>query len=76
MSEQPNTSGWTADDWLIQRYKYIPSALAAILFAVLFALTTSLHAFQLVRWKTWYFIPFLIGGLCMFSDPFRSVQIY
>jgi hypothetical protein len=31
---------------------------------VLFAITTSIHIFQLVRKRTWYFIPFIIGGIC------------
>lgn len=63
MSE-PDTSGWTNKDWLIQRYKYVPSTTAAVIFAVLFGLSTVIQFLQLVRWRTWYFIPFLVGGLC------------
>jgi len=44
-------------------FRYQPSLAAAIVFAVLFALTTTAHAFQLVRQKTWYFVPLLIGGV-------------
>ncbi|KAF4205762.1 hypothetical protein CNMCM8980_003812 [Aspergillus fumigatiaffinis] len=43
-------------------YRYYPSEAAAILFTVLFAMTTFVHLYQLVRHRTWSFIPFLIGG--------------
>ena len=66
---EPDTSGWTNEDWLIQRYKYVPSTPAAAIFAALFGLSTVMHLFQLVRWRTWYFIPFFVGGLCMCSVP-------
>jgi len=49
-------------------YRYYPSQVAAIIFVVLFALTTILHIFQLIRKRTWYFIPLVVGGLCRFSD--------
>ncbi|KAJ4988411.1 RTA1 like protein [Stagonosporopsis vannaccii] len=45
-------------------YRYYPSQVAAIIFVVLFALTTMLHIFQLVKKRTWYFIPLVVGGLC------------
>ncbi|KAL5114871.1 hypothetical protein ACEQ8H_007249 [Pleosporales sp. CAS-2024a] len=43
-------------------YRYHPSNVAAITFVVAFGLTTLLHLFQLVRKKTWYFIPLVVGG--------------
>ncbi|KAF3041902.1 hypothetical protein E8E12_006217 [Didymella heteroderae] len=43
-------------------YRYYPSQVAAIIFVVLFGLTTILHLFQLVKKRTWYFIPLVIGG--------------
>lgn len=68
-----DTTGWDKEDWLIQRYKYIPSEAAAIAFAAIFGLTTLIHLLQLVRSKTWYFVPFLIGGICIsfLTTPFR-----
>lgn len=42
---------------------YEPSEAAAIIFIVLFALTTALHAFQLISKRTWFMIPFFIGGI-------------
>lgn len=49
-------------------YRYHPSQVAAIVFVVLFALTTSLHTLQLIKKKTWYFIPLFVGGLCTRDD--------
>ncbi|OJJ66143.1 hypothetical protein ASPBRDRAFT_201243 [Aspergillus brasiliensis CBS 101740] len=43
-------------------YRYYPSEAAAILFTVLFLLTTAAHLYQLFRRRTWIFIPFVIGG--------------
>ncbi|PYI08399.1 putative RTA1 domain protein [Aspergillus sclerotiicarbonarius CBS 121057] len=44
-------------------YDYDPSLGAAIVFAGLFAATSVLHLFQMISKRTWYFIPFIIGGL-------------
>ncbi|KAL2840614.1 RTA1 like protein-domain-containing protein [Aspergillus pseudodeflectus] len=44
-------------------YEYNPSAGAAIPFAALFALSTAIHIWQMIRARTWYLIPFIIGGL-------------
>jgi hypothetical protein len=45
-------------------YRYVPSMVAAVMFVVVFALTTILHTFQLVKKRTWYFVPLVVGGLC------------
>jgi hypothetical protein len=45
-------------------YHYDPSFVAAVIFIALFLITTFLHTFQLAWKRTWYFIPFLIGGFC------------
>ncbi|KAL4738374.1 putative RTA1 domain protein [Aspergillus similis] len=43
-------------------YRYYPSEAAAILFTILFLLTTFTHLYQLLRHRTWFLIPFVIGG--------------
>lgn len=48
-------------------YDYQPSIPAAIVFASLFGATSILHIFQLVRHRTWFFIPFVIGGFCKYT---------
>jgi len=57
-------------------YHYNPSFVAAVIFIVLFITTTTAHTYQLLRRRTWYFIPFLIGGFCKFpfslSRPHQS----
>lgn len=45
-------------------YHYDPSMAAAVVSIILFSLTTLCHAFQLLRTRTWYFIPVVVGGLC------------
>jgi hypothetical protein len=45
-------------------YHYNPSTAAAVVFIALFTVSTVAHLFQLVRRRTWYFVPFLIGGGC------------
>ncbi|KAJ5672646.1 hypothetical protein N7507_001773 [Penicillium longicatenatum] len=42
-------------------YDFVASEGAAIAFAVLFFAPMVMHAFQLFRTKTWFFIPFLTG---------------
>lgn len=44
-------------------FHYIPSVWAAVVFAALFGLTTAFHTFQIIKWRSWFFIPFLIGGI-------------
>ncbi|KAF7861556.1 hypothetical protein EAF04_008118 [Stromatinia cepivora] len=47
-------------DW--KAYRYNPSLVAAVIFIVSFAVTTFFHLYQLIRTRTWYFIPLCIGG--------------
>ena len=44
-------------------YRYDPSLAAAIVFAILFLLTSLLHIYQLVRSRTWYLTALVIGGI-------------
>lgn len=43
-------------------YRYNPSMAAAVIFALAFSITTLLHGYQMFRTRTWFFIPFFIGG--------------
>lgn len=45
-------------------YYFEPSLPAAILFVILFGLATIAHSFQMLRSRTWFMIPFVIGGIC------------
>lgn len=47
-----------------QYYHYVPSIAAAIVFAILFGASTAMHTYQMFKTKTWFLVPFLIGGIC------------
>ncbi|KAJ4354222.1 uncharacterized protein N0V89_005956 [Didymosphaeria variabile] len=55
-------------------YRYVPSLPAAIIFVVLFGLTTFYHIFQVGRKRTWYFIPLAIGGIFEFVGYIGRAQ--
>ncbi|KAB8068857.1 RTA1-domain-containing protein [Aspergillus leporis] len=44
-------------------YHYDPSMAGAVIFIVLFLGTTLFHIYQMVKTRTWFFIPFVIGGI-------------
>lgn len=46
-----------------QLYRYHPSTAASVLFIVLFFITTLLHGYQMIRTRTWFMVPFFLGGV-------------
>jgi hypothetical protein len=44
-------------------YRYDPSMAGAIIFVLAFIGMTGLHFYQMIRTKTYFFVPFVIGGL-------------
>jgi hypothetical protein len=46
-------------------YRYDPNMAAAVLFTLLFIGTTGYHIFQMFKSRTWFFVPFVIGGICL-----------
>ncbi|KAF2662880.1 RTA1 like protein [Lophiostoma macrostomum CBS 122681] len=44
-------------------YHYDPSLAGACIFTVLFGISSIWHLFQIVRHRTWYFVPLLVGGV-------------
>ena len=63
-------------------YRYTPSIPAAVVMAVAFGFLGVFHAYRLIREKTYFFIPFIIGLICKFSlspsskTAFLTYQIY
>ena len=55
-------------------YAYTPSLAAALIFIILFALTTALHTYQLTKTRAWYLTPIVIGGLC--TQPYPPSPAY
>ncbi|KAL2280203.1 hypothetical protein FJTKL_12670 [Diaporthe vaccinii] len=45
-------------------YRYEPSVAGAVIFCILFGITSGLHAFQMYKTRTWYLVALVIGGLC------------
>jgi hypothetical protein len=62
----------TSED-VFEYYRYTPSIAAAVIFIVLFSITTTVHIYQLARTKTWSFLPLVLGGLCTFS-PYHLIK--
>jgi hypothetical protein len=54
-------------------YEYSPSVGAAIFFSILFGIITLINTYQLVLTRTWFFIPFLVGGYCEYH-PNLQIQ--
>ena len=48
-------------------FPYEPSKIGAILFAVLFGLSTFYHLFQMIRGRAWFYTAFVIGSISMSS---------
>lgn len=66
MADNSTTTGGASSGFTF--YHYEPSMVAATVFIVVFGVSGLLHIFQLCRRRTWYFIPFVIGCLCKFSN--------
>jgi hypothetical protein len=44
-------------------YRYDPSMAAAVIFIILFILVTTLHFYHMIRTKTYFFVPLVMGGI-------------
>lgn len=59
-------------------YYYSPSMAAAVIFIILFGVATALHTVQMFRTKTWFLVPFVIGGICKsnpaISEPKKTMR--
>ncbi|OJI87255.1 hypothetical protein ASPTUDRAFT_115747 [Aspergillus tubingensis CBS 134.48] len=50
------------DDSTWTYYHYDPSLPAALIFTILFGISSVVHTIQMLRTRTWCFIPYVIGG--------------
>ncbi|KAM0542367.1 hypothetical protein ACHAPJ_012833 [Fusarium lateritium] len=56
-------------------YEYLPNKPAALSFVVLFSLTTFAHLVFIFILRAWFFIPFILGGICeIFGYHGRSMS--
>jgi hypothetical protein len=44
-------------------YHYHPTEVGAIIFVLLFLATTVAHTWQLFRYRVWFVLPLIIGGI-------------
>jgi hypothetical protein len=56
-------------------YRYTPSVAAAVIFIILFTITTAFHVWQLIKSRSWYFIAFVLGGICEYSSELDSACV-
>ncbi|KAF5557611.1 protein RTM1 [Fusarium napiforme] len=48
---------------MVNYYRYEPSLPISIIFIVIFALSSALHLFQIIKTRAWFFLPFLVGSI-------------
>lgn len=53
-------------------YHYTPTLVGAVLFILLFSTITLAHLFQLLRFRAWFMIPVLIGGISLYPLPLSA----
>lgn len=49
-------------------YHYEPSMAGAVIFVLLFGASAIWHSVQMFKTRTWFMIPFLIGGYCKYFE--------
>jgi hypothetical protein len=59
-------------------WKYVPSIAAAVILALIFLVMTGSISYRMFKTKTWFCIPFAIGGFCTLcsNHPSISESIY
>lgn len=61
-------------------YHYYPNKGAAGAFVALFTISALVHLYKLLRYRAWYFVPFIVGLICTSSfgilwNPVFSVRL-
>lgn len=58
-------------------YRYTPTLAGAIVALIVFAILTGVHFWRMIRARSFYFVPFLVGGICTYRAPmFQSSLEY
>ncbi|UZP39168.1 hypothetical protein NXS19_006984 [Fusarium pseudograminearum] len=57
-------------------FEYLPNKPAAISFVVLFGITTLAHLIFIFIYRAWFFIPFILGGICEIFGYFGRAQAH
>lgn len=53
----------------IEYFQYTPSKEAGLAFLSIFAVATVVHVGYMFFFRSWSFIPMILGGICMFTCP-------
>lgn len=53
-------------------FEYLPNKPAAISFVALFGMATLAHLIFIVIYRAWFFIPFILGGICKHASHFPT----
>jgi hypothetical protein len=62
---------WRDSTWAF--YRYVPSVAAAIIFCLLFLVSTLLHSWQMWKTKAWFLTALVVGCLCTsYSSTLRQ----
>jgi hypothetical protein len=64
MSDSSSSTGYVQ----FELYRYTPNLAAAVIFFIAFLATTVYHLYQMVKAKSWYFTPLVIGGVCEYPS--------
>lgn len=59
------SAGGSNEVYQFKLYRYTPSSAAAIVATAVFGILTLAHLFRLIKARTYFCLPFVIGGLCM-----------
>lgn len=57
-------------------YPYIPSKAAGLAFMAIFAAATLSHIGLMIRYRSWFFIPLVLGGICKFLSIIVMMPTY
>lgn len=55
-------------------WHYVPSMPGAIIFIILFIAATAAHSYRMFRFRQWFYIPFILGCICKFENPFSNAS--
>lgn len=60
------------EDGKVLYYPYVPSKAAGYAFMAFFAAATVAHIVGMIKFKTWFFIPLVLGGICKSFLPLAA----
>lgn len=55
-------------------WKYLPSIAAAVIFILLFLVMSILVSWRMFKTRTWFCIPFAVGGFCKPANALQEFQ--